>query len=64
MVGPDDKPVAGEPVYVFAGEAQSLTLTTDAEGTAAFSFDTTLWKDAVLLKVGVGAAGRFAPSRR
>lgn len=58
MVGPDGGPVAGEPVYVFAGDAQNLTLTTDRKGKAAFSFDTALWKDTVTLKVGRRSAGR------
>lgn len=56
MVGPDSKPVSGEPVYVFAGDAQNVTLTTDAKGTAAFSFDTALWRDTVVLKVSRRAA--------
>lgn len=59
MVGPDNKPVAGEPVYVFARDSQNLTLTTDAKGAATFSFDTALWRDTVLLTVG----RRSAPQR-
>ncbi|XP_029374169.1 alpha-2-macroglobulin isoform X2 [Echeneis naucrates] len=48
--GPDNKPIADEPVYVFAGESQSLTLTTDKAGMASFSLDTSLWKDTVTLR--------------
>lgn len=61
MVGPDSKPVSGEPVYVFAGDAQNITLTTDAKGTAAFSFDTALWRDTVVLKVGRRTANMPPP---
>ncbi|CAG06475.1 unnamed protein product, partial [Tetraodon nigroviridis] len=50
MVGPDGKPVAGEPVYVSAGDSQSQTLTTDAKGTATFSFDTALWTGTLTLQ--------------
>lgn len=64
MVGPDSKPVADQPVYVFAGDAQNLTLTTDAKGTARFSFDTALWRDAVPLRVGRRPAKRFQPTRQ
>lgn len=59
MVGPDSKPVADEPVYVFAGDSQNLTLTTDAKGTATFSLDTALWRDTVVLKVGRRATTRL-----
>lgn len=52
MVGPDGKPVVDELVYVFAGDSQNLSLTTDAKGTAAFSFDTALWTGTITLLVG------------
>ncbi|XP_071327740.1 alpha-2-macroglobulin isoform X1 [Trachinotus anak] len=50
MVGPDNKPVADEPVYLVAGESQNVTLTTDKKGMALFSLDTSLWKDFIHLK--------------
>ncbi|XP_045929763.1 alpha-2-macroglobulin isoform X2 [Micropterus dolomieu] len=50
MVGPDSKPVASEAVYLFVGDTQNVTLTTDMNGMASFSLDTTLWKDTVNLK--------------
>ncbi|XP_070685213.1 alpha-2-macroglobulin [Pempheris klunzingeri] len=50
VIGPDNKPVANEAVYLFAGDSQNLTLTTDMKGVASFSLDTTLWKDSVNLK--------------
>ncbi|XP_059187409.1 alpha-2-macroglobulin isoform X2 [Centropristis striata] len=50
VVGPDSKGVAREEVYVFAGENQNLTLTTDMSGMASFSLDTSDWKDIVHLK--------------
>lgn len=59
MVGPDSEPVTGRLVYVFAGDSQNLTLTTDSEGTAMFSFDTALWTDTVILKVGRRSTKRF-----
>ncbi|XP_029699093.1 alpha-2-macroglobulin-like protein 1 [Takifugu rubripes] len=49
MVGPDSKPVPDEPVYVFVGDS-NLTLTTDAKGMAAFSFDTVPWSGSVTLR--------------
>lgn len=58
MVGPDGKPVAGEPIYVSAGDSQSQTLTTDAKGTATFSFDTALWTGTLTLQVGRRPANR------
>ncbi|XP_022625967.1 alpha-2-macroglobulin-P-like, partial [Seriola dumerili] len=50
VVGPDNKPVANEPVYLLAGESQNATLTTNSIGMASFSLDTSLWKDSVNLK--------------
>ncbi|XP_023284214.1 alpha-2-macroglobulin-like isoform X1 [Seriola lalandi dorsalis] len=50
VVGPDNKPVVNEPVYLFAGESQNATLTTNSFGMASFSLDTSLWKDSVNLK--------------
>lgn len=58
MVGPDRRPVADEPVHVFAGDSQKVTLTTDAKGTASFSFDTALWRDTVTLRVGRRCAAK------
>lgn len=52
MVGPDNKPVTNEAVYLFARDAQNLTLTTDMKGMASFSLDTALWKDTMNLMVG------------
>lgn len=52
MVGPDNKPVVNEPVYLFENDSQNVTLTTDKDGMASFSLDTSLWKDTVNLRVG------------
>uniref|UniRef100_A0A3Q0RJ06 Alpha-2-macroglobulin domain-containing protein n=1 Tax=Amphilophus citrinellus TaxID=61819 RepID=A0A3Q0RJ06_AMPCI len=49
VVGPDSKPVANEPVYLFVGGSLKLTLSTDMKGVALFSLDTSLWKDTVHL---------------
>lgn len=51
MVGPDNKPVSNEAVYLFVGDSLNLALTTDVKGMASFSLDTSLWKDGVSLKV-------------
>ncbi|KAM9853538.1 alpha-2-macroglobulin-like protein 1 [Aulostomus maculatus] len=50
--GPDNKPVASEPVYVlaYAGGTQNITLTTDLKGMASFSLDTSSWKGDVNLR--------------
>ncbi|XP_042270737.1 alpha-2-macroglobulin-like protein 1 isoform X1 [Thunnus maccoyii] len=50
VIGPDNKPVTNEPVYLFIGDSQNLTLTTDMKGMASFSLDTSLWEDTVHLK--------------
>ncbi|XP_051934795.1 alpha-2-macroglobulin-like protein 1 isoform X2 [Hippocampus zosterae] len=50
MTGPDKKPVANEPVYLFAPDSVNLTLTTNTKGVASFSLDTSNWKDHVSLK--------------
>uniref|UniRef100_A0A669EQ82 Alpha-2-macroglobulin n=1 Tax=Oreochromis niloticus TaxID=8128 RepID=A0A669EQ82_ORENI len=50
VVGPDNKPVANEPVYLFVGSSLKLALTTDVNGVALFSLGTSLWKDSVHLK--------------
>lgn len=52
MVGPDEKPIANEAVYLSAGDSQKLTLTTDRKGMASFSLDTANWTNSVGLKVG------------
>lgn len=52
MVGPGEKPITNEAVYVFAGASQNLTLTTDQKGMASFSFDTANWTNSVSLQVG------------
>lgn len=52
VVGPDNKPVANEAVYLFVGSSLKLELTTDVKGVALFSLSTSLWKDSVHLKVG------------
>lgn len=59
MVGPDSSPVADEAVVVLAGPSQNVTLTTDAKGTATFSFDTALWRDTVTLMVGRSSTNHF-----
>lgn len=51
MVGPDEKPIANEVVYLSAGDSQKLTLTTDLKGMASFSLDTANWTNSVGLKV-------------
>ncbi|XP_018548785.1 alpha-2-macroglobulin isoform X1 [Lates calcarifer] len=51
VVGPDNKPVVNEPVYLFENDSQNVTLTTDKDGMASFSLDTSLWKDTVNLRV-------------
>uniref|UniRef100_A0A3Q2YD26 Alpha-2-macroglobulin-like protein 1 n=1 Tax=Hippocampus comes TaxID=109280 RepID=A0A3Q2YD26_HIPCM len=51
MTGPDKKPVANEPVYLFAPDSVNFTLTTNTKGVASFSLDTSNWKDHVSLKV-------------
>ncbi|XP_031139390.1 alpha-2-macroglobulin isoform X3 [Sander lucioperca] len=50
VIGPDNKAVADEAVYLFVSDSQNLTLTTDMAGMASFSLDTALWKDTVTLK--------------
>ncbi|KAM9359083.1 alpha-2-macroglobulin-like protein 1 isoform 2-T2 [Symphorus nematophorus] len=50
VVGPDNRPVANEAVYLFATDSQELTLTTDAKGMASFSFETTAWTETIPLK--------------
>lgn len=50
VVGPDNKPVANEAVYLFVGSSLKLELTTDVKGVALFSLSTSLWKDSVHLK--------------
>uniref|UniRef100_A0A8C9Y578 Alpha-2-macroglobulin-like n=1 Tax=Sander lucioperca TaxID=283035 RepID=A0A8C9Y578_SANLU len=50
LIGPDNKAVADEAVYLFVSDSQNLTLTTDMAGMASFSLDTALWKDTVTLK--------------
>ncbi|KAM9811421.1 alpha-2-macroglobulin-like protein 1 [Syngnathus typhle] len=50
MTGPDDKPVANEPVYLFSRGVVSLNLTTDINGLASFSLDTNNWKGDVNLQ--------------
>lgn len=50
MVGPDNKPVANEAVYMFVGDSLNATLTTDRRGMASFSLNTAAWKDSVNLK--------------
>ncbi|XP_029965228.1 alpha-2-macroglobulin isoform X1 [Salarias fasciatus] len=49
VVGPDNKPVAQEPVYMQVGE-KKLTLITDSKGLAPFSLDTAAWKNSVALR--------------
>ncbi|XP_054650365.1 alpha-2-macroglobulin isoform X2 [Dunckerocampus dactyliophorus] len=50
MTGPDKKPVANEPVYIYGPNSFNLTLTTNVKGVASFSLNTSLWKDKVNLK--------------
>jgi len=52
VIGPDNKAVTNEAVYVSAGNSQAVKLTTGTNGKASFSFDTALWKDKVNLQVG------------
>ena len=52
LTGPDNKPVANEPVHLLATPPQNVTLTTDKKGMASFSLDTSLWVDTVNLQVG------------
>ncbi|KAF3855000.1 hypothetical protein F7725_023055 [Dissostichus mawsoni] len=47
VIGPDNKAVTNEAVYVSAGNSQAVKLTTGTNGKASFSFDTALWKDNV-----------------
>ncbi|CAN9510976.1 unnamed protein product [Ophioblennius macclurei] len=49
VVGPDNKPIAYEPVYVQATKDQKLTLVTDSKGMASFSLDTSKWISPVTL---------------
>ncbi|KAM3875368.1 alpha-2-macroglobulin [Diretmus argenteus] len=56
MTGPDSRPVANKPVYLsvrsplkLSEVSENLTLTTDNQGVALFSLDTSLWKDSVSL---------------
>ncbi|XP_075996556.1 alpha-2-macroglobulin-P isoform X2 [Genypterus blacodes] len=53
VTGPDSKPVASEPVYLFVSASevtQNVTLTTDSRGLSSFSLNTSLWKDSVSLR--------------
>ncbi|KAL3057749.1 hypothetical protein OYC64_008077 [Pagothenia borchgrevinki] len=50
VIGPDNKAVANEAVYVSAGNSQEVSMTTGTNGKASFSFDTALWKDNVNLQ--------------
>lgn len=63
LVGPDNKPVVNETVYLFTGDTESMTLTTDMKGMASFALDTTLWKHSVHLKVGNCLPEYFFPRR-
>ncbi|XP_034723150.1 alpha-2-macroglobulin isoform X2 [Etheostoma cragini] len=49
VIGPDNKAVPNEAVYLFVGDSQNLTLTTDMKGMASFSLDTALWQNTVNL---------------
>ena len=51
VVGPDNRLVANEAVYLFVGLSPSLMLTTDTKGMALFTLDTSLWKHSVYLRV-------------
>ncbi|XP_037124450.1 alpha-2-macroglobulin-like protein 1 isoform X2 [Syngnathus acus] len=50
MTGPDKKPVANEPVYLFAPDSVNVTLITNTKGVASFSLDTSNWRNNVNLK--------------
>ncbi|KAM4566570.1 alpha-2-macroglobulin-like isoform 2-T2 [Odontesthes bonariensis] len=50
VVGPDNRPVANEAVYLSVGIWPSLMLTTDTKGMALFTLDTSLWKHSVYLR--------------
>ncbi|XP_072235418.1 alpha-2-macroglobulin-like isoform X2 [Leuresthes tenuis] len=50
VVGPDNRLVANEAVYLFVGLSPSLMLTTDTKGMALFTLDTSLWKNSVYLR--------------
>lgn len=52
VIGPDNKPVTNEPVYLFVNDSHNITLTTDKKGMASFSLGTSLWNDSVNLRVG------------
>lgn len=55
VVGPDTKPVANETVYLFIGgqdnSMEKLMFTTDQQGFALFSLNTSLWKNSVTMTV-------------
>ncbi|XP_072249229.1 alpha-2-macroglobulin-like protein 1 isoform X2 [Leuresthes tenuis] len=50
VVGPDNRLVANEAVYLFVGLSPSLMLTTDMKGIALFTLDTSLWNHSVYLR--------------
>ncbi|XP_039985815.1 alpha-2-macroglobulin-like protein 1 isoform X2 [Xiphias gladius] len=50
VIGPDNKPVTNEPVYLFVNDSHNITLTTDKKGMASFSLGTSLWNDSVNLR--------------
>ncbi|KAK2847484.1 hypothetical protein Q5P01_010483 [Channa striata] len=50
VIGPNNKAVANEAVYLFASNSQDVVLTTDTKGMASFSLDTSLWKGTLTLK--------------
>ncbi|XP_028319635.1 alpha-2-macroglobulin-P-like [Gouania willdenowi] len=49
VVGPDNKAVPNENVYVSVAGSQTLTLNTDTKGEALLSLDTSQWKYSVVL---------------
>ncbi|XP_019716916.1 alpha-2-macroglobulin-like protein 1 [Hippocampus comes] len=50
LTGPDNKPVANEPVYLFSPNSLTLKLTTNSEGMVSFTLDTSNWSGYVNLK--------------
>nr|XP_061797418.1 alpha-2-macroglobulin-like protein 1 [Nerophis lumbriciformis] len=67
MIGPNNKPVANEPVYLFAPNNVQLTLNTNTNGIATFSLDTSIWKGAVNLRASSmkdTAEHKFVPGVR
>ncbi|KAM3615928.1 uncharacterized protein V6R79_009822 [Siganus canaliculatus] len=61
MVGADNQPVVNETVYLFAGDLQNATLTTDGKGLSSFSLDTSTWMGQMNLRASSRKTDSYEP---